>query len=185
YWDFLSLFRNVVEGIVRAADAGELGAVGVDGWGVDFGLLDNRGRLMANPVHYRDDRTIGMLERVAAFRERIYAVTGIQFLPINTLYQLLSLVEAHDADLQRAERLLMIADLINHFLCDSVVGEYTNATTTQWFDASTQTWAREMLDEFGIPTRILPEVAAPGTVVGTVREDIGPPLRVIAPATHD
>ena len=185
YWDFLSLFRNVVAGVTLAAKAGELTSLGVDAWGVDFGLLDNRGQLIANPVHYRDNRTIGMLDRVADVRERIYAVTGIQFLPINTLYQLLAMVEAHDGILERAERLLMIADLVNHFLCNSAVGEYTNATTTQCFDASRKIWANGMLEELRIPTHMFPEVVPPGTVLGTLREDAGPRLKVIAPATHD
>src|ERR1051326_1158014 len=133
YWDFPRLFGDVLDGIRAATAIGNVRSVGVDGWGVDFGLVDNRGRLMANPVHYRDSRTEGMLELATqrVSRERLYATTGTQFIPINTLYQLLAMSHARDADLERAASMLMIPDLVHHFLCDSVVGEYTNATTTQ------------------------------------------------------
>src|SRR5689334_20958329 len=114
YWDFPRLFGDVLAAI-RAA--GVVASVGVDSWGVDFGLLDGNGRLIANPVHYRDTRTVGMVdlasERVG--RERIYSETGIQLIPINTLYQLLAMRESGDPDLERAHRLLMIPDLMHHF----------------------------------------------------------------------
>jgi len=133
YWDFARLFGDVLDGVRAALQPGPLTSLGVDSWGVDFGLLDARGRLLGNPVHYRDARTQGMLERADQLvsSDRIYASTGIQLMPINSLYQLLAMVEADDPDLQRADQLLMIPDLIHHFLCDSRVGEYTNASTTQ------------------------------------------------------
>jgi rhamnulokinase len=188
YWDFPRLFGEVLNG-VRAA--GPVTSLGVDGWGVDFGLLDVRGRLIANPVHYRDARTEGMLQLAAqrVGRQRIYSATGIQLIPINTLYQLLSLAESHDANLQQADRLLMIPDLVHHFLCDSTANEYTNATTTQCFDVAHNRWASELLTDLGIPQRILPEVVPPGTVLGALRTDVaeqlGQTTQVIAPATHD
>jgi rhamnulokinase len=187
YWDFLSLFSNVVAGIQSAVAGGEVASIGVDAWGVDFGLVDARGRLLANPVHYRDTRTSGQLERAVGRlgRERIYSATGIQFMSINTLYQLMSMVEVGDADLERAERLLMIPDLVHHFLCDSMVGEYTNATTTQCFDVAHGTWASPLLSELGIPMRLFPEVVPPGTRLGPLRADIGSHATVIAPGTHD
>jgi rhamnulokinase len=132
-----------------------------------------------------------MLERAAQCipQEEIYARTGIQFMPINTLYQLLAMVQAHDPDLKRAERLLLIPDLLHHFLCGSDIGEYTNATTTQCFDATSGTWAVELLSRLAIPTRILPDVVPPGTVLGSLRADVaaevGGSVRVVAPATHD
>jgi rhamnulokinase len=187
YWDFPRLFGDVLAGIRAALANGPLASVGVDGWGVDFGLIDRRGRLLANPVHYRDTRTSGMLElaqqRVSA--EKIYAQTGIQFMSINTLYQLLSMVEEHDPDLERADKLLMVPDLIHHFLCDSVAGEYTNATTTQCFDVSQGNWASQLLSNLDIPLGLFPEVAPPGTRLGPLRADVGGNLTVIAPATHD
>lgn len=158
YWDFPRLFGEVQNGIRAARTHGQLASAGVDTWGVDFGLIDGRGRLLSNPVHYRDMRTHGMLERALAIvpRETIYATTGIQFIAINTLYQLMSLVESADPDLGRADCLLLMADLINYFLCDRAVAEYTNATTTQCLDVTTGTWASELLSQLGIPTRIFP-----------------------------
>jgi rhamnulokinase len=189
YWDLPRLFGDVLEGIRSAFASGPVASVGVDGWGVDFGLIDQRGRLISNPVHYRDNRTSGMMERALqrVSKQDVYAQTGIQFMSINTLYQLLAM--SGDADLERADRLLMIPDLVHHFLCDSVVGEYTNATTTQCFDVSRGAWATRLLSELEIPPRLFPEVVSAGTRLGTVRTDVaaavGGSLTVIAPATHD
>jgi rhamnulokinase len=173
YWDFLHLFDDVVRGIGKA---GEVASVGVDTWGVDYGLLDRHGRLIGNPVHYRDARTQGVPERVS--RADVYAATGIQFMPINTLYQLLA-----EPDLERADRLLLMPDLINHFLCGSTVGEYTIATTTQCYDVRQGDWARDLLGQVGIPERIFPPVVPPGTVLGEL--DAGARPRVVATASHD
>jgi rhamnulokinase len=191
YWDFPRLFGDVLDGVRAALQQGPLASLGVDSWGVDFGLLDRRGRLLGNPVHYRDARTEGMLERAdhLVSRERIYAETGIQLMPINTLYQLLAMVEADDPDLQRADQLLMIPDLIHHFLCDSQVGEYTNASTTQCLDMAHGTWATDLLSDLNIPARLFPDVVQPGTPLGKLRADVasevGARLTVVAPATHD
>jgi len=191
YWDVLRLFGDIITGIRAARAQGEIATIGVDAWGVDFGLLDARGRLVGNPVHYRDARTDGILVRAIqrTSREDIYAATGIQFMQINTLYQLLAMADSHDPDLDRAERLLLIPDLIHHFLSGSDVCEYTNATTTQCYDVARATWAVELLDRLQIPTRLLPPVVQPGTVLGSLRAEVaaevGGALRVVAPATHD
>jgi rhamnulokinase len=181
FWDFLRIFGDVVDGIHKA---GAVTSVGVDTWGVDFGLLDHKGRLLSNPVHYRDARTAGVMQQVVQRipREAIYEATGIQFMEINTLYQLV----ASRAELERAERLLLMPDLVNHFLCGSDVSEFTNATTTQCLDPRRGEWANEMLERLGIPRRILPEVVPPGTVLGKLLPELGDQdLRVIAPGTHD
>jgi rhamnulokinase len=191
YWDFVRLFGDVLHAIRAAQESGEVTSVGVDGWGVDFGLLDGRGRLMANPVHYRDSRTERMVELATQRvpRERIYADTGIQFIAINTLYQLLAMAEARDSQLERAWSMLMIPDLVHYFLCDSTVGEYTNATTTQCYDVSHAKWASSLLADLNIPAHLFPDVVQPGTVLGPLRADVaqqvGARLSVIAPATHD
>jgi len=195
YWDVLRILADVQDGVRRA---GEVAALGVDTWGVDFGLLDARGRLIGNPVHYRDGRTAGTLERMSqrVSRADVYEATGIQFLEINTLNQLFAMVEAEDPQLQSAERLLLMPDLINHFLCGSAVSEYTNATTTQCFDPRRGGWALELVERLGIPARLFPEVVAPGTVLGTLADQPPSPSgrgawgegggpRVVAPATHD
>ncbi len=191
YWDVLRLFGDIITGIRGARAQGEIATIGVDAWGVDFGLLDARGRLVGNPVHYRDARTDGIVVRATqrTSREDIYAATGIQFMQINTLYQLLAMADSHDPDLDRAERLLLIPDLIHHFLSGSDVCEYTNATTTQCYDVARGTWAVELLDRLQIPTRLLPPVVQPGSVLGSLRAEVaaevGGALRVVAPATHD
>jgi rhamnulokinase len=181
YWDVLRILADVEEGVRRA---GEVAALGVDTWGVDFGLLDARGRLIGNPVHYRDRRTAGTLERLSqrVSRAEVYEATGIQFLEINTLNQLLAMADAEDPQLHSAERLLLMPDLINYFLCGSAVSEYTNATTTQCFDPRRGGWALELVERLAIPARIFPEVVPPGTVLGTLAER---GTRVVAPATHD
>ena len=192
HWDFLRLFGEVTTGLRRAAAGGPVASVGVDTWGVDFGLLDARGRLLANPVHYRDRRTEGMPDLAFAVvpRDEIYAATGIQFMPINTLYQLFSMVRAGDPLLDQADRLLMMADLFHHFLAGTAVAEYTNASTSQCLDPVSRDWARPLLARFGIPTGILPPVVAPGTVLGPVRADVAADTglrdaRVVAPGSHD
>ncbi|MBV9579670.1 MAG: rhamnulokinase, partial [Chloroflexi bacterium] len=153
---------------------------------MDFGLLDRRGRLLANPVHYRDARTHGMLDVLLQrlSKPALYATTGIQLIPINTLLQLLSMVESGDEDLARAHRLLMMADLVNHFLCNSDVAEYTNASTTQCLDVTSRQWASGMLASLRIPLQIFPDIVPPGTIVGRLQHD-GADVTVIAPGTHD
>jgi len=192
HWDFLRLFGDVTAGLRRAAAAGPVSSVGVDTWGVDFGLLDARGRLLANPVHYRDRRTEGMPGHAFAVvpRREIYAATGIQFMPINTLYQLFSMVRAGDPLLGQADRLLLMADLFHHFLAGSAVAEYTNASTSQCLDPVARDWARPLLDRFGIPTGILPPIVAPGTILGPLLADVAADtglrgMRVVAPGSHD
>ncbi|MBV8718704.1 MAG: rhamnulokinase [Chloroflexi bacterium] len=191
YWDFPRLFGDVLTGIRAAQQNGPVASVGVDGWGVDFGLLDSRGRLLANPIHYRDSRTEGIMQlatqRVKA--RDIYAQTGIQLMPINTLYQLLSMAEAHDPDLERADKLLMVPDLVHHFLCDSAVTEYTNASTTQCFDVAHNDWAYGLLADLNIPRHPFPDVVPPGTRLGPLRADVaehvGGATQVVTPACHD
>lgn len=185
HWDVLRLYADVLDGI-RAA--GPIDSIGVDTWGVDFGLLDRTGRLVGNPVHYRDRRTDGMREE--AFRrvprDEIYARTGIQFIAINTLYQLMSLVVAKDPQLEAADRLLTMPALIAYWLTGAKADEFTDATTTQCFDPLAGAWASEMLERLGIPSRIFGEVVQPGTDLGAARPELElKDSRVIAPGTHD
>lgn len=191
-WDVPRLFGDVVEGLRRTAADGPVASVGVDTWGVDFGLLDVRGRLLANPVHYRDARTEGMVEIACGIvpRSEIYAATGIQFMPINTLYQLLAMVRDDDPLLTAADRLLMMGDLFAHFLAGCRVAEYTNATTSQCLDPWTRGWARPLLERLGIPARLLPEIVEPGTIVGPLRPGVAAETGlagtvVVMPGSHD
>ncbi len=192
HWDALRLFGDIATGLRKAGAAGDVASVAVDTWGVDFGLLDERGRLLANPVHYRDARTDGMVERAFGLvpRDEIYGTTGIQFMAINTVYQLLAMASTDDPLLRHADRLLMMADLFAHFLSGASVAEYTLASTSQALDARARDWARPMLERLGIPTGLLPEIVAPGTNVGRLTGDLAAAsglaaTRVVLPGSHD
>ncbi|HEY2599137.1 MAG TPA: rhamnulokinase family protein [Candidatus Dormibacteraeota bacterium] len=184
-WDTDRLREDVLVGL---GAAGDFQSVGIDTWGVDFGLLDRSGNLLGNPWHYRDERTRGMIEKASAIvpRGEIYRRTGVQFLEINTLYQLLAMALAGDARLREADRLLTMPALIGRWLTPDSVDEYTDATTTQCFDPVAGAWAVDLLEKLGIPTPIFGQVVQPGTVLGPIREelDFGPAV-VVAPGTHD
>ena len=181
HWDFLRLWSDIQTGIDKGKALNPAG-IGVDTWGVDFGLLDTQGRLIGNPVHYRDARTNGMMETVFARvpQADVFKQTGIQFMPINTLYQMMSLVESQSPQLQIADTFLTAPDLLNYWLTGRKVCEFSNATTTQMFNPSTGTWAFDMLETLGIPTHILPKIVPPGTPLGTYDG-----IPVIVPACHD
>jgi sugar (pentulose or hexulose) kinase len=164
-------------------------SVAVDSWGVDFGLLDRAGRLVQNPVHYRDSRRAAAVEGVYARvgARALYDRTGIQLLPINTVFELAAMAAEADPVLAAADRLLLMPDLFHHWLCGSVTTEFTNATTTQCFDARAGAWAVDLLERLDVQTRLLPEVVDPGTPLGPVT-DGGSGVAgatVIAAATHD
>lgn len=201
-WDFAALLGGIKEGLRRAPSiaesmGGRLVSVGVDSWGVDYGLLDADYRLIEDPISYRDARTEGVMDEVGARlgREEIFARTGIQFLPFNTLYQLVA--HRRDGLPAAAVRLLMIPDLCHHMLCGSISGEHTNASTTQLLGIGDGKWSAVLCDRLGIPAGLLPEVVPAGSSLGTLRPELqselnlpGFPepaegLRVVAPATHD
>ena len=183
-WDILHLWREVQVGVgrIRAHATDPPASLAVDTWGVDFGLLDRNGDLIGNPVCYRDRRTEGMMEAVWARvpKAEVFAQTGIQFMAINTLYQMMSLVEGGSPQLQIAARFLTVPDLLNYWLSGAQVCEFSNATTTQMLNPVTRSWASGMLDALGIPLDLFPEVVQPGTRLGSFD---GVP--VIAPACHD
>ena len=178
YWDILGLYRETLAGI---REAGDLDGVGIDSWAVDYGLLDERGALLGNPVCYRDPRTDGVPAAVSALvsARELYDVTGLQQLPFNTLYQLVSEGDRLDA----ASTMLLIPDLLNHWLTGSIGAERTNASTTQLYDVRERTWATSLASRVGIPPRLLPPLRDPGTVVGTADELGG--LPVVAVGSHD
>lgn len=197
HWDVLHLWGEVKQGIAMAVrdHAPDLASIGIDTWAVDFGLLDGHGQLLSNPTHYRDSRTDGMLDE--AFRRvpraEIFEQTGIQFLPINTLYQLLAMVAVRSPLLDVAKTFLTIPDLLNFWLTGQAVCEFSNATTTQCYSPHKQDWALEMLQAMGIPTHIFPRIVSSGTKLGSllpyIADELGPkstadPI-VIAPACHD
>jgi len=189
YWDILRLWAEMRQAL-EDASAVRLASVGVDGWGVDYALIGERGNLLENPYHYRDVRNEGMMESVfeRVSRDRIYSVTGIQFLQINTLFQFYAACLLTPKVVDAAHALVTVPDLLNYWLGGRLCSEYTVATTTQFVDARSRTWARRLLEEIGLPTRVLMEIVQPGTVIGALRADVsaahaGTP--VVAPACHD
>jgi rhamnulokinase len=192
-WDVLRLYGDVLDGLRAAGrEAGRADSVAVDAWGVDFGLVDRDGRLLQNPVHYRDARRAramaAVLEEIPA--RELYERTGIQLMPINTVFELGAMAADGDAVLRAADTLLLVPDLFHHWLCGARSSELTNATTTQCFDPRTRTWATDLLERLGVPPEILPEVVPPGTRLGRLGKDVGEDTtlggaEVVAAATHD
>jgi len=197
-WDLVGIWEDIKEGLrkgtklVDAAGA-RLEGIGVDTWGVDFGLLDERGVPMGNPVHYRDGRTDGVMEKVfaAVGRERVFDATGIQFMPFNTLFQLYALKHSEWGGYDRVSRMLWMPDLLHYLLSGKAVSEVTIASTGAVLDPRTRTWNRGLMEELGLPVTWLGELAAPGTKIGGVLSDVaretdavaGTP--VILPGSHD
>ncbi len=194
-WDVPRLFKEIVLGITRGAAraGGKIDGMGCDSWGVDFGLLDRSGGLLALPVHYRDARTEGVMAEVfrAIPRETIFAETGIQFLALNTLYQVAALGRRTPEIFSAAGKLLFMADLIHYLLAGRIASEMTLASTSQIWNPLRRAWSQPILSALGIPASLLPEVVEPGTVLGPLREDIArgagmpSPPQVITPASHD
>ena len=193
-WDLPRLWQEVSLGL-RAAAARHgraVSSVGVDTWGVDFSFLAADGDLLANPVCYRDARTQGMLAATTAAvpREEIFAATGLQFMEINSLYQLMALKHTESRVLAAADRLLMIPDLFHWLLSGVASNERTNASTTQCFDPQSGDWARSLMERLGLPPRIFGPISDPGTVLGPMRPDVAAEtgltgVRVVLPGTHD
>ena len=184
YWDILRLYADVRRGLAEAARRFPLSGAGIDSWGVDFGLLDESGALLGNPVHYRDARTEGVAARVHAAvpAAELYAVTGTQQLPLNTIYQL-----AATPALRYAATMLLIPDLLGYWLTGVPGAEITNASTTSLFDVRAQDWALGVARRAGIPAGIFPPLRRPGEVIGPVigPNDLGVTLPLIAVASHD
>ena len=192
-WDIARLYRETFDGL-RAAhtECGTVDSVGVDSWAVDFGLVDASGELVADPVAYRDARRAAAVDDVLARvpARELYGRTGIQIIPINTIFELAALAADDDAGLAGAETLLLIPDLVNNRLAGTRVSEYTNATTTQCLDATSGSWAEDLLERLAVPARILPELVRPGTVLGALTSSAADDTRlggatVIAVASHD
>jgi rhamnulokinase len=191
HWDILRLYQEILHGLREAGRDYELASIGIDSWGVDYGLLDARGALLGNPVHYRDRRTGGIAERVLAAvpAADLYAVTGIQHLPFNTIFQLAA--AAGTPQLAAAATLLLIPDLLGYWLTGEAGAEVTNASTTQLYDVSTRTWATSLLRRAGLPIGLLPPLRQPGDLVGGLQQDVAEAvglaegLPVTAVGSHD
>lgn len=193
HWDILGLYREVLDGLRAAAALGApVASLGIDSWAIDFGLVDHAGRLLRNPVHYRDTRRAGavdsVLERISG--RELYDRTGIQLLPINTIFELAAMAAEPDPLLDAADSMLLIPDLVHSWLCGARTSERTNASTTQCFDPRTRGWARDLVERLDVPARLLPEVVEPGTRLGRLGAAVADETHlgettVVAVATHD
>lgn len=177
HWDILALYRGVLAGLEKA---GAVDSIGIDSWAVDYGLLDASGALLGNPIHYRDGRTDGVPERVAATigDDRLYEITGLQKLPFNTAYQLVAAMTT--PQYEAAQQVLLIPDLLAFWLTGEIGAEYTNASTTELLDVRTRNWSVPLLTELGIRPSLLPAIRQPGSLIGDFE---GTP--VVAVGSHD
>lgn len=184
FWDFVHLFRNIKEGIALARqEFGDgLVSLGIDTWGVDFGLLDSNGKLLGNPVNYRDARTSGMFEKVfeKVPKAEVFAQSGIQFMELNTLYQMVALSLSDSVEYRVADKLLFVPDLLNYWLTGEMKTERTYASTSQFYNPVTKDWAYDLLEKLGIRTDLFAELVDPGTVIGDTDG-----LPVVAVGSHD
>jgi rhamnulokinase len=191
HWDVLGIYRNLLDGLRLAARGRRLLSIGIDGWGCDYGLLDESGTLLGNPVHYRDQRVQLAIPRVQGLvpAPELYARTGIQFLPFNTVYQLAA--ESASPRFSTARTLLLLPDLFAYWLTGEVGAERTNASTTQLLDARTGGWAIDLMERVGIPPQLFPRICEPGSSRGalsaSVLEEIGAagPVPLVTVGSHD
>jgi rhamnulokinase len=194
YWDVLRLWTEIKQGLGLAAKAhkNELRSLGLDTWGVDLALLAADDTLLGNPYHYRDSRTDGMMDEAFKIvpRSEIYERTGIQFMQLNSLYQLLAMVKANSPALDMARTFLNIPDLFNFWLSGRKASEFTIATTSQCYDPRAGGWARDMVEKLGIPAHIFGEIVPPGTILEELRPSVANeveclPIPVVAVGAHD
>lgn len=192
YWDVLRLFYEIKTAIVNAKNAGGFDSIGIDTWGVDFALIDEHGDMLASPVHYRDARTVGIIEEVDKNipRERLYAQTGLQFLRFNSLYQLYYLKKYRQSLLASAKKMLFMPDLFANFLTGEMRAEFSMASTTAMIDQNTCDWNRELLTQLGLPHELLAPIIFEGETYGNLKLDIAdelgvPRVPVIAVCAHD
>lgn len=193
YWDFPALFEDMKAGLKLAAQKGyTVNGIGIDTWGVDFGLIDKDGNLLGNPICYRDSRTNGMPEKVFSQldEQQHYATTGIQVMAINTLFQLYSMKQSNDAQLKVAQRLLFMPDLFSFFLTGVANNEYCIASTSELLDACKRDWSMDTIHALGLPEHLFGEIIQPGTIRGQLKEEIAHEtglgtVDVIAVGSHD
>lgn len=192
YWDVLRLFHDIKISLIKAKQQGKIKSLGIDTWGVDFGLLDEQGKLIGNPVHYRDKRTNGILPKAFAKldKDTFYKLTGNQFMELNTVFQLLAQKEQDPDTLARAKTLLFMPDLFNYFLSGKKVSEYTIASTSQILNAQAKNWSSEIIENLHLPKDIFTDIFQPGTKIGTLSDSICEELGldkidIVAVAEHD
>ncbi|OQA01636.1 MAG: Rhamnulokinase [Planctomycetes bacterium ADurb.Bin401] len=193
-WDFEKLFSEIKTGIAAATKTakGKISGIAVDSWGVDFGLIGDDGSLLENPYHYRDARTNGIMEKVFdTFPKReVYENTGIQFMQLNTIFQLFAAKSQNPDILKKTKKLIFMADLVSYFLCGNSFAEYTLASTSQLMNMKTGKWSKEIFENLSLPIEIMPQVVIPGSKVGLLKPEICKefncdPIDVFAVGSHD
>ncbi|WP_281172740.1 rhamnulokinase [Caldanaerobius polysaccharolyticus] len=194
HWDVLRLFHEIKQAILKCSSRTDrnIEAIGVDTWGVDFGLLSSSGELLGNPYHYRDERTQGMINEAGKRIDRLklYSITGNQFQPFNTIYQLLSMVINRSPILEKAKTMLLLPDLFNYFLTGEKASEFTIVTTTQLYDVHASDWAWNIIDAMCIPRHIFTEIKPAGQIRGKLIPSLASELfikeiPVVSVASHD
>lgn len=182
YWDFSKLLSHIKESITKAEKYGKLNSLAIDTWGVDFGLIDKDGNMINQPVHYRDKRTKGMIDVVTKIvsKKEIFSQTGIQFMELNTLYQLFSIMKNNSFDYKNAERLLFSPDLLSYMLTGNIVAERSIASTSQIYNPIKKTWGYNLINALKINEKLFPDIVDSGTIVGNYKN-----VSVIAGCGHD
>lgn len=189
YWDVLRLYQNIKDGISSAMHRGGFDSIGIDTWGVDFGLIRKEGQMVGNPVHYRDNRTDDYDECLVTPKEA-YEATGIEVVYFNTLYQLNALARKHPQILADAYHILFMPDLFNYMLCGEKKAEYTIASTSAMMNPRTRTWDHAVIRKAGIPEHLMCDIVMPGTLCDFLTQDVCDelgckPVPVICIASHD
>lgn len=193
HWNLPSLLTEIKTAIQKALlEVTEIAGIGVDTWGVDYGLLDRNGKLIGVPYSYRDSRTTGILEEAfnQCSKEEIFQLTGNQLMEINTAFQLYSQKKSNDPQLEIAEHLLFMPDLFNFLLTGKMVNEYTIASTSQLLHADKREWSDDLFEKLDLPRKLMKEIVYPGTVIGqlsaSICEELNcPPIDVMAVGSHD
>jgi len=192
-WDFAKLFGEIEAGLAKTAKhVGKIESISVDSWGVDFGLIDSKGKLFENPYHYRDKRTDTMMDEVFSIvpRKKVYDITGIQFMPFNSIYQLRALKLQQPASLKNTDKIIFMADLVSYYLCGEIFSEYTLASTSQLVDMNTGKWSDELFSKLSLPMNVMPKIVQPGSVVGKLKKQIADKIgcaqiSIVATGSHD
>jgi rhamnulokinase len=193
YWDILRLYSEIQNGLVSSfKQFKEISSLGIDTWGIDFGFIDKNGKLLANPVHYRDERRNGICNEVYNIisKEELFSLTGMFLLSIISVFHLYALKKDHASELTNAHRFLMIPDIFNFFLTGVGCNEYTNATTTLLYNTKEKQWEKRILERLGVDERVFDDVLLPGTCIGSISKSVSeeleiPSIPVVLPATHD
>ncbi|PZG39968.1 rhamnulokinase [Listeria ivanovii] len=191
YWDIIALFSELKNVLKVIGNDKDLISIAIDTWGVDYGLINQKGELMQNPVHYRDSRTDNITADISdSYLETLYELTGIQQLNINTLFQLMAEKRDHPTEFAQLEKILLMPDLFNYFLTGKIVAERTIASTTQLFNPYTKQWEEKVFQLFGLPEKIMPDLISPGQMIGTLSSVLAnelsiPNIPVVAVCSHD